>query len=766
MNVLHYIKGPYVCLLLLALAALPVSAASLTVTGTVADISGNPIAGATVIIKSGSDIITGTASDNDGDFSLEVGRSALYSPILEISSIGYFGITMDINLTRDTIIVPVFLEKDPVRLRSLSVSPRYDRSATSVSLSKIRVENISRHSLVPTNPISAIKQPQVTRQGSSHSSKLRIYGTSPRYYINGMGIGYDPNHYGMFSIIPASAISELIFHAQGTGAEFALPAAIELNTPPRFKKEFDGEINISSVEATGLISIGTDNYFLSASVRKSVLDKLVDRLNISTDRMTIPPTNFQDIFVSSGLRLSSAVRLLVDHYQVRDFLSYTTGSTINNTGGVDTYQHTRESFISARLEAVTRRWLFRLGGAVKTSLEQYHALPNAQSSKDGMWVDLEANSRIYRLNVENRFFLGSTQLAIGGNMSYTSVRNINLSQRGWNFLPPDARSDNPYLYQEELNESYATYNGHHHELNNAGYIVFNHWRGLMEIETGLRLEYFGNLADHMELLSRNALKLHLSDNISTRLFYGTFAESPVNRILEPYQVLTYAKLSKLSPIYTRLASFQYSHGPVKIGIFRKWIKNIPVDTPDFNMVKSDGTAKAEFITMKSTGSAIFFGGDITLSIDRFILHGTDLYAYYSYSRSDKYISGLKIPYELDAAHKLFFGLDHRLSRVVLIGGELTVRSGYPYTPTRSADIYRDEDRYSYDFYIREISRENSDRFPTHAAVNLHTDFNFGNTEIFLSISNITNHDNPIINASDGYIYDAGILPTIGVKYSF
>ncbi len=33
------------------------------------------------------------------------------------------------------------------------------------------------------------------------------------------------------------------------------------------------------------------------------------------------------------------------------------------------------------------------------------------------------------------------------------------------------------------------------------------------------------------------------------------------------------------------------------------------------------------------------------------------------------------------------------------------------------------------------------------------------SELFLSLANVTDHANSIINTSDDFIYDAGILPT-------
>lgn len=129
--------------------------------------------------------------------------------------------------------------------------------------------------MVPTNPIAALHQPQLVRQGSSHSSKLRINGSNPRYFVNGSDIGHDPNHYGMFSIIPGSVVRSMNLYAQGTPSRFRGPTALELETPMPFGKRSSGELNLSLVEATGMISLSTDRIYSIGTLRKSVLDKLV-----------------------------------------------------------------------------------------------------------------------------------------------------------------------------------------------------------------------------------------------------------------------------------------------------------------------------------------------------------------------------------------------------------------------------------------------------------------------------------------------------------
>ncbi len=45
-------------------------------------------------------------------------------------------------------------------------------------------------------------------------------------------------------------------------------------------------------------------------------------------------------------------------------------------------------------------------------------------------------------------------------------------------------------------------------------------------------------------------------------------------------------------------------------------------------------------------------------------------------------------------------------------------------------------------------------------------YGFGSSQLFPWAANLTDHGNPIINISDGFIYDAGILPSEGLRWRF
>lgn len=89
------------------------------------------------------------------------------------------------------------------------------------------------------------------------------------------------------------------------------------------------------------------------------------------------------------------------------------------------------------------------------------------------------------------------------------------------------------------------------------------------------------------------------------------------------------------------------------------------------------------------------------------------------------------------------------------------------TPTHARMAYSDTNGGSEDFHNSVPgTAENPALFPAQATLKMHVVFVFGNSELFFSVANLTNHSNPIINTSDGFIYDTSILPSVGFQWLF
>ena len=735
------------------------------ISGSVTDIKNEPIPGATVAFLCNDSLVTGTSTDDFGNFKLKYNFKKPSSFHLVVSCIGYRTLTKEITVNGKETNFNCNLEFSEIELPSIQVTPSRNFSFGKQTFNTEVIDRQAHHSLIPTNPINSIKDPQVSKAGSVHSSKLRVNGTNPKYYINGVNIGTDPNHYGVFSIIPSSMVEKINFYAQRTGAEYDLPSVIGLETPVRFEKHHEGDINLSVVEATGSYSIGGGNYFMVGSLRKSVLDKLVNRFDIDSDRQTIPPTNFQDIYLSSGLKLSSRYHLYFDQFHVQDYLAYNTDPSDYNPRGIQTNLHSDEHYFGTRLNAAYDRFLFEIGAAIRYDREEYMADVISSWKTNDYYVNLSEDQRLNSFNFKADYYSENTTVTFGGQAEYKSHDETSLEQSGWNFLPADAVSDNTYLYQRELNILYGEYEDDISELNGATFASLTHRFKNIEIKSGLRAQYFENLSVHNTLSFREDLTLKTGRGVF-EFYFGTFSENPANNILEPYQILIRDNLENLEPIETRLVSANYNRGVFKIGLFAKRIDNLPVITNDFSKINSNGEVYDGFISMVSNGRGDFYGSSVSLDLPHLFSDRLHLYTFYSYTHSCKIDQNVSTPYDMDSPHRFFIQGYYRLSKHITVGCDWSIRSGYPYTSSRPYYSNVDENRYTEEYYNDALSMENSERFPVNSSFNLYLDCSLGSADIFLSVTNVTNRANPIINTTDGFIYDAGILPSIGVKWRF
>lgn len=748
-------------------SALPVSAAWRVVTGKVLGTDGGVVVGATVLARGdNNEVIDGTPSGLDGRFVLKISATRAETISLEVSSIGYAKYEKEFFLDRDSTAVVVKLKAVLVDVGRIEVRPLAALDETKVELSRQEVTDGARASFLPSNPISAVKEPQVIREGSAHSSRLRINGTSPTYFVNGIEIGRNPNHYGMFSIIPAAVIDEMTVRTQGTPARLDAPSTVEFETRKRFESHADAQVNLSAIEAGGTWSVGGGRWFSMGAVRKSVLDEIVERISVESGRRTIPPTSFRDVFASTGIRLGEATHFLVDQYHVTDGLRYRTEPTARNPLGASTSLATSEHYVGGRLEMLRPGAFVKLNGAVRTTAEEYKAEPEQSASTQTQPIlNLEASGTQAIVGAEATLTIGEVELTVGDQVRYVTGQRIDLTQQNWNFLPPDAASDIPYVYQAELNVLYGEYHGTRRRTDNAAFASVRWKLGRVRMESGVRAGHFGALAQSEWLTIRQMVTISVGDEKRLNLFAGTFVEDPARRVLEPYQPLIQMDYHALLPIRTALLSAQYEHGPVTVSAFRKRIDNLPVVSPDFSRVDG-GVAQQGFLRTNPGGRNDFFGGDVALAVDGLMRGKLHVDGYYGYTHAVKTTAGVTGSYELSAPHRFMARGRYDASAKVRLGAELGVRSGYAYTPLPSSEDAYGTDRYSREYYEESLRAENTARFPVHASLNLSVAINLGGTEVYGSVANVTNRANPIISAPDGYVYDAGVLPSVGVTKRF
>jgi hypothetical protein len=747
------------------LIAAPAIAANVTIImGKISASNGEPIPGAAITARVDGKFLGGIVSSTDGRYILKLPVAPGDSLGLKVSSIGYETKLASLMVTQDTNVVDIILCEKPIAYGAITVNPEAQRASLVTTMGSNWIGREASHSMIATNPISAIQQPQVIREGSNHSSKLRINGTSPTYYLNGVEMGCDPNHYGMFSIVPGSVIDQMRFFPQGTNASLSSPSVIEFRTLQPFDSRPRSEMDLSFIEGTGSLAMGNSRFYLLSTARKSVLDKLADKLIKDTRKMTIPPTDFRDIFISAGFKASASLRLLLDHYDVKDFLSYNLGGTVHNPNGIHTVQSTGERYWGLRLEGLYSHLSFKISGATKESSENYYASSVGGNNLTSLLVDLGERSRTDLAACEINLLFGATRISAGGNLKYVQGREISLHQVNWNFLPPDANSDNPFIYQTDLNRFYGSYSSAGNQLSNAGYVSLKQSLGPIEIESGIRGEYFGELGQKSAFLCRNSINFKSDRFGDWETTLGTYVNDPTGKILESYQVLILENARKLRPVETNLAAISWAAGPVKLEAFKKNINYLPRFTPDFKFANAAGATSEDFLSIRSDGQINSYGADISLELKN--VKRFDIYTYYGFTHADMVTNDITVPYELNSPHKFFAQVSYEINRFLNVGGSFSLRTGFPYTGEPTVDQSQNVSRYTENYYRGVIGSENSVRFPINLNSDLYGNLNLGHCQIYASLSNISNHKNPIISTANGFVYDAGILPSLGLKYKF
>jgi hypothetical protein len=303
------------------------------------------------------------------------------------------------------------------------------------------------------------------------------------------------------------------------------------------------------------------------AARKSILDQLANSLDIRSERATIPPTSFGDVFLSTGLKLSNRWQLGLDQYHVSDYLSFNTAGKSAASSSVQTFQRAREHFVGLRATGLYGHVLVTGTLALRDGQRSYNAAPEEDSKSGAVQIDLSDRSTSWLGQAGVEAEIGATRVKFGSWIEYRPDREATLRQQNWNMLPPFNTSDNPFIYQRAMNELFGNFSGALTQQSVAHYFSLGRDIGQLSITAGLRSETFEHLAGDA-LHGRLMVSLKTGERSSATAFYGGFAEDPVTNILEPYQVMIRNDASELLPIKTNLLAFDYRYGPVSLSLFQ------------------------------------------------------------------------------------------------------------------------------------------------------------------------------------------------------
>lgn len=736
------------------------------VRGLVTDTAGAPIGGATVTALDAGIKLAVTECSQTGRFSLTVAVLPATAVTIRATAVGFQDGLVTVTASQDTLSVTIICPSKIIERSGIEVTAARPDVVSAYRWTSAQIERGAFNSVVQSNPLAVVRHPQMAHFGLNLASQFRIDGSIPRYYLNGMPIGADPTHFGIFAVVPAPAVSELYFSPQGTSAVYPVPSVIDFRSTSQFTPKHQGEASLSVVDATASYLWSTERYFASATVRRSLMDKLASQVNLGSSRHEIPVPDFTDLFLGLGLKLSNRLQLLYDQYHVSDALEYALSQKSGAEGEVVTNQESSEDHASAKLAYASGDWYGSGSVGFRNGHRTFMAYPTVFQNGD-LFANFGERYRNYQANGDIGYAHGIIDLKAG--VQYEAIPNmeLHLRQNYWNLLSPFAHSDNLNLFQSAVNEFYAVYDGSIGGYSDGVYASGAIRLGRFLLENGVRYETISYLKRPNALATRHALKITTGDNSDLKLFYGTFFETPITTAMESYQVPVRIDLVNLLPIKTWLATCSYRYGPVTVEALDKEISNQPVLTPDFSHIWIDTVHQSfwdpRFLQVHSAGKSTFTGISVALDLPHVLSPQMDCYFSYAYSRARKIIDGVDMPHDLDAPHRLVAQLDYRINRAFQLGGEWQIHTGYPYSPHRSYILGYGS---HIPQYLEDLQEQNTLRFPVNASLNIHASWVFGRASVYLAIINVTNHANAMISSGTDLIYDSGLIPNIGFRYQF
>ncbi|MFQ5607079.1 MAG: hypothetical protein ACE5GA_03960, partial [Candidatus Zixiibacteriota bacterium] len=619
----------------------------------------------------------------------------------------------------------------------------------------------------------------VSRSGSSLGSQIRFAGSSPVYTLNGATLGTDPAHYGMFSLLPTEALDRLSYSDHATSARGGSPTKVELYTDRSFRDASEARITLSALEAVVGARRGNGRFFIAGSVRGSILDKLVERLSDTTAPVRIPPTEFRDLFVNAGIRLSGSLELFVDQYFTSDGLTLTTGATSLNGDGIRASQNTGRSLLNLELRKLTPGLWWKVAAQAERVTADYRAQVAGEAGPAALALDLSERRRRFQLSGEITRMWKTLRIAAGAQGVWREYPSTYLRQQNWNFLPPQATSDNPNFYQLGLNLLYSEFDVAASGGELALYAEIEKELPRWTLRAGARAQMYGYLAHRYDVVGRLSVSHKLNRYAGLKVGYGSYAESPLGNLIDPYQTLIRRQLAELNSLKTNLITIAYERNYRERSVFgarlfAKRITDLPALTPIIRTYEAFGLALNALgdLRMRSSRSQDYVGGALSYRRRRALegLFGDRLDFSFSYAltMARESVRGISASPTENAPHQLETGLDYRAGKLWSLGARLSARSGYRYTSPRDFDLSPSGllQTYTGELDGESIASENNARFPAHASLQISARYEREVFSLFASVGNLLNRSNPIISARDGFIYDSGILPSIGASWRF
>ena len=261
-----------------------------TVTGTVTDVQGNPLVGATIVVKD-APTVSGTISGPDGSFSLTVpARSTLL-----ISYVGYKNLRMPV-LNRPKL--DIVLEEDAERLDNVVVVGygTQEKSDLTGSIASIKASDIKN---IPARSVAEALQGKVAgvmvtktsgKPGASSDIVIRgvgsINGLNPLFVIDGVACdnnsGYNLNDIESIEVIKDASAAAIYGSRAAGGVVLITTKRGSYNAKPKLSftshvgvRQYTDMYRMLGTEDYIRVTLDTENY---RAKREEALRRLANRM--------------------------------------------------------------------------------------------------------------------------------------------------------------------------------------------------------------------------------------------------------------------------------------------------------------------------------------------------------------------------------------------------------------------------------------------------------------------------------------------------------
>lgn len=279
------------------------------VRGTITDVNGEPLPGATIIVESNG---AGASANEVGIYSINdipAGKQTLV-----ISYIGYDTVFQDVQIVAGKMQVQSFtLNDEGTTLEEIEILDSYlgkiDKKNVSIGINKITTKEIQ---MIPSFGVSDPAQYLTTQPGiistGDQGGKIYVRGGTPiqNMVLLDNAVIYSPFHsIGVFSVFDTDYLRKIDLYTAGFGAEYGgrVSSVMDIQTRNGDFYDFGGKVTISGIASSLVLegpivkrTEGSGGASFLVSARSSYLDQTSKSIYSYVNDSVGLPYNFFDVY--------------------------------------------------------------------------------------------------------------------------------------------------------------------------------------------------------------------------------------------------------------------------------------------------------------------------------------------------------------------------------------------------------------------------------------------------------------------------------------